>query len=153
MANRRDEVLAYLAGHHVMTLATHGHLGPWAAAVFYVNDGFSFTFLSAPHSRHSSDLAANPRAAAAIHENHPDWPDIKGIQLEGHVQKLSGPDRIKAMARYARKFPVVRPDAAPALIQAALGRMAWYQLAAQRCLFIDNSMGFGHRDEVPLTDS
>ena len=29
-------VAEYLARHHVMTLATQGGDGPWAAAVFYV---------------------------------------------------------------------------------------------------------------------
>ena len=35
-ASLQPEVAAYLADHHVMTLATHGPDGPWAAAVFYV---------------------------------------------------------------------------------------------------------------------
>ena len=38
-ANLPPEVAAYLAGHHVMTLATHGPEGPWAAAVFYAWTG------------------------------------------------------------------------------------------------------------------
>ena len=36
----RARALAYVAGHHVMTLATQGPDGPWAAAVFYAADGF-----------------------------------------------------------------------------------------------------------------
>ena len=151
MSKRRGEVLDYLAGHHVMTLATHGSLGPWAAAVFYVNDGFTLTFLSSPRSRHGSDLAVDSRCAAAIHEDYSDWLDIKGIQLEGQVRKLSGSDRIEAIARYARKFPVVRPDRAPALIRAALDRVAWYEFVPERCFFVDNSRGFGHREEIPLS--
>ena len=31
-------VADYLGGHHVMTLATCGPEGPWAAAVFYASD-------------------------------------------------------------------------------------------------------------------
>lgn len=150
MSERRDEVLDYLATHHVMTLATRGSLGPWAAAVFYVNDGFTLNFLSSPKSRHGGDLAADSHCAAAIHEDYSEWTGIKGIQLEGHVRKLSGSDRIEAIARYARKFPVVRPDRAPALIRAALDRISWYELAPERCFFVDNSKGFGHREEIPL---
>ncbi len=133
-----------------MTLATQGPGGPWAAAVFYVNDGFTLTFLSSPRSRHSGDLAEDSRCAAAIHEDYSDWPGIKGIQLEGRVRELSGADRAVAIARYAKKFPVVRPDRAPALIKAALKRVAWYQLVPERCFFVDNSQKFGHRDEIPL---
>lgn len=151
MSNRRDQVLDYLASHHVMTLASSSPQGPWAAAVFYVNSGFTLTFLSSQRSRHAGDLAADPRGAAAIHEDYSDWPDIKGIQLEGKVRMLSGSDRLEAVARYAKKFPVVRPDRAPELIRAALERVAWYQLVPERCFFVDNSQGFGHRDEIPLT--
>jgi hypothetical protein len=151
MSKRDDEVLDYLASHHVMTLATAGPQGPWAAAVFYINQGFTLTFLSSPRSRHSSDLAADSRCAAAIHEDYSDWPDIKGIQLEGQVRMLSGSKRIEAIARYAEKFPVVRPDRATALIQAALERVAWYELVPECCFFVDNSQGFGHREEIPLS--
>ena len=150
MPDRAAEALDYLASHHVMTLATNGSGGPWAAAVFYINDGFTLNFLSSPHSRHGVDLAANPRCAAAIHEDYPDWPDIKGIQLEGAVRRLSGADRVAAIARYAKKFPVVRPDRAPELIRSALARIAWFELAPDRCFLIDNSEGFGHRDEIVL---
>jgi len=150
MSGRRDEVLDYLASHQVMTLATHGPQGPWAAAVFYVNDGFTLTFLSSPGSRHAGDLTANPRCAAAIHEDYRDWPGIKGVQLEGQVQVLSGSSKILAIARYAEKFPVVRPDQAPASIRAALDRVSWYELVPERCFFIDNAQGFGHRDEITL---
>ncbi len=150
MSDRRDEVLEYLATHHVMTLATQGSDGPWAAAVFYVNVGFELTFLSSPRTRHATDLARDPRCAAAIHEDYSDWPEIKGIQLEGQVRELTGLERVEAIARYARKFPVVRADRAPEVIRAALDRISWYVLVPDRCLFIDNSLGFGHREEIPL---
>ena len=55
----RDQATAYVEGHNVMTLATHGPEGVWAAAVFYANDGFTLQFLSAPSSRHSRNIAAS----------------------------------------------------------------------------------------------
>ena len=33
-ASAQARIDAWLAGHHVMTLATQGPQGPWAAAVF-----------------------------------------------------------------------------------------------------------------------
>ena len=53
----RAQALAYLAAHHVVTIATHGPLGLWAAAVFYANDGFRLVFLSAGHTRHAQNLS------------------------------------------------------------------------------------------------
>ena len=150
MDDRRDEALRYVESHHVMTLATHGPEGPWAAAVFYVNRQFNLTFLSSATSRHGGDLAIAGRAAAAIHEDYDGWSQIKGIQLEGQVHKLTGKLRIEAIARYARKFPVVQPDNAPALIKAALRKVSWYELVPDRCYLVDNSLGFGHRDEIEL---
>lgn len=149
MSERRDEVLEYLSSHHVMTLATYSSRGPWAAAVFYANDGFVLTFLSSPRTRHAQDLEENPKCASAIHEDYSNWVDIQGVQAEGQARMLSGSSRIEAISRYARKFPVVRPDRAPALIRAALERVTWYEFVPDRMFFVDNSKGFGHREEIP----
>ncbi len=151
MSDHRDEALSYLATHAVMTLATYGPRGPWAAAVFYVNEGFTLTFLSSFRSRHAGDLAADPRCAVAIHEGNADWQKIRGLQLEGHVRMLSGSSRREAIARYAEKFPVTRLDQAPALIRAALMRVAWYRFVPERCFFVDNTRDFGKREEIPLS--
>ncbi|MCH7667979.1 MAG: pyridoxamine 5'-phosphate oxidase family protein [Acidobacteria bacterium] len=150
MSELRLKVLDYLANHNVMTLATNGPSGPWAAAVFYVNAGFTLTFLSSPRSRHAEDLSTDPRCAAAIHEDYNNWTEIKGIQIEGRVRVLSGSERIGAARRYAEKFPVTGPDQAPALIRVALKRVTWYELVPEHCHFVDNELGFGHRDEIPL---
>ncbi len=150
MSDRRDAALDYLERHQVMTLATGGPAGPWAAAVFYVNDGFDLTFVSSATSRHATDLARDPRCGAAIHEDYDDWRDIKGIQIEGTVRVLSGARKAAAIARYGAKYPVVLPDRAPSSLRAALEKITWYELVARRCFFVDNSLGFGHRDEIPL---
>ncbi len=150
MSDPRDQALAYVSDHNVATLATHGAQGPWAAAVFYISDGFTLTFLSSPKSRHASDLETNPQCAVAIHEDYKDWPEIKGLQLEGSVRKLSGSKKVGAITRYGSKFPVVRADRAPALIRAALEKVAWYEFTPTRCFFIDNSQSFGHRDEIEI---
>jgi len=45
-----------------MTIATSE---PWAAAVFYMNDGFTLHFLSAASTR----LATDRRVAVTVHED------------------------------------------------------------------------------------
>ena len=74
----RELALTYLHQHQVMTLATVGDEGPWAAAVFYVNEKFSLYFLSAGHTRHSQNIVEDSRVAATIQEDYRDWPSIKG---------------------------------------------------------------------------
>ncbi|MBI4772497.1 MAG: pyridoxamine 5'-phosphate oxidase family protein [Chloroflexi bacterium] len=145
----RERALAYLRQHNVMTLATAGPQGVWAAAVFYVNHDFTLYFLSAPTSRHSLNIAANPAVAATVQEDYRDWPEIKGIQLEGAAVRVEGTEKAAAVARYWLKFPIVGdPAQAPAEIARALSRIAWYRVTPARLYLIDNSHGFGHRDEV-----
>lgn len=146
MINPRDLALDYLNSHHVMTLATNGPGELWAAAVFYVNDGFEFYFLSAGHTRHAQNMAASPRVAATIQEDYPEWSVIKGIQLEGTVRQLKGRDREAAFRLYAGKFRFLEQPISA--IEMALARVNWYHLSPERLYFIDNSRGFGHRDEI-----
>ena len=144
-------VAEYLTAHHVMTLATQGAEGPWAAAVFYAGDGCSLIFLSSPTSRHCRNLAQDSRCAATIQEDYSDWARIKGIQLEGRVRELQGEEESRAQRLYGEKFPIVGAVAnVPPAIVKALARVRWFRLVPERFHFIDNSQGFGHRDEIDL---
>ena len=143
----RELALAYLAQHHVLTLATHGDDGPWAAAVFYASEAFTLFFLSSPRSRHAQHLAARPHAAGAIHEDNCAWPAIKGVQFEGTVARLEGAEQEAAERCYLAKFPFV-PGAADRDLQRALARVAWFKLMPVRLYYLDNSFGFGHRTRV-----
>ncbi len=146
-----ERVQTYLRLHNVMSLASQGDEGVWAAAVFYANDGFAACFLSAPTSRHCRNLAKDPRASATVNEDYADWPDIKGVQMEGIVSVLAGAEEEKARRLYGAKFPLVGNLAqAPLAIVNALAKVRWYKFVPQRLYFIDNSVGFGHRDEIDL---
>jgi uncharacterized protein YhbP (UPF0306 family) len=147
-SERRELALAYLSQHQVMTLATYGAEGPWAAAVFYVNKEFSFYFLSAGHTRHSQNISENSRVAATIQEDYKDWPSIKGIQMEGVVNQIQGDERQRAIYLYEEKYPFIKN--ATSQIRLALARVNWYRLLASRLYFIDNSKGLGHRDEITV---
>jgi uncharacterized protein YhbP (UPF0306 family) len=140
--------LAFVAGHHVMTLATYGPLGLWAAAVFYAHDGFRLVFLSAEHTRHAQNMAASPHVAATIQDDYDEWQTIQGIQLEGVVRLLSGTERSAALALFAGRFRFL--SSPTAAIEAALRRISWYSLEPERLYFVDNTQGFGHRDEIAL---
>lgn len=141
--------LAHLRRHHVMTLATSGEQGVWAAALFYVNDGLTLYFLSSPATRHCTNLSQHRRAAVTIQADCTDWREIRGLQAEGSVCELSGDEEARARKLYGDKFPVVGKLAqAPAAIVKALARVRWYRFVPDRAWFIDNSAGFGHREEL-----
>jgi uncharacterized protein len=137
----------YVAQHHVMTLATQGGDGPWAAAVFYVRDGDDLIFLSSPSSRHCRDFAAQPRCAATIQSDVDEWRAIQGIQVEGSVSELQGEEKARAQQLYGERFPFVKPGSAPTDIVLALARVRWYRLRISRLYFIDNRRGLGKREQ------
>lgn len=148
MSDPRQNALAYLAAHQVVTLATHGPEGLWAAAVFYASDGFDLCFLSAGHTRHARNIAASPAVAATIQEDYRDWPSIQGIQLSGAARQLTGDEREAAIALYRAKYPFIAQPI-PALVT-ALTRVNWYRLTPDELYFVDNTKGFGHRDAIAL---
>lgn len=140
------------ANHHVMTLATQGGDGPWAAAVFYAWVDGALIFLSSPKSRHAANLAQDGRCAATIQqEDYSDWQQIKGVQVEGRVQQLHGEDPPAPALPMRKNFPSPGPwRSIPPAIAEAFARVSWYRLAPVRLYFIDNAKGFGHRDEIGL---
>ncbi len=147
----RARALAFLEGHHVLTLATAAADGPWGAAVFYASRGFTLYFLSAPTTRHGRALAADPRVAGTIQEDTADWRAVRGVQLEGRARALDGEEAAAARRLFGRKFPVVeRLEGAPAALVEALARVRWYELVPSRLYLVDNAQGFGRRDEIAL---
>ena len=148
---QRSKALSYLETHNVMTLATCGPEGAWAAAVFYANRDFTLYFVSSPQSRHARDIAREPRVAAAIHEDYREWPAIQGIQLSGNVERLEGAARDAALACYRHKFGFLsNPSTALAPVLAALGKAACYRLTPSELFFIDNAAGFGQRSSIAI---
>jgi len=153
-----DAVLKYLREHNTATISTLGEDGPWATALFYVSDGLTLYFLSDPKTLHCRNITANPIVAATINEDYRDWREIKGIQLKGTAAIVTGGrEKAKAFGLYTKKFPFVSEFfSSPAKItQAMLGKLtstAFYKLVPQKVLFLDNQLGFGHREEVRIED-
>jgi uncharacterized protein YhbP (UPF0306 family) len=133
-----------------MSLATFGDDGLWSAAIFYVNLELALYFLSAGHTRHARNMDTRPQVAATIQEDYRGWQEIKGIQLSGAVVKLEGSAQEEAIRLYRHKFPFAFD--APRLREAIL-RVNWYRLDPENLYFVDNSRGFGHRDEISLAES
>jgi uncharacterized protein YhbP (UPF0306 family) len=145
----RERVLAFLGEHHVMTLATVGRDGPWAAAVFYAHDGLKLYFLSAPSSRHAECLAADPRVAATIQRDYDDWPGIRGLQISGTARAVAPADEARIRTLYQQRYPLVGGGAGvPRAIMEALNKIRWYELVPENVYLIDNTLGFAHREHL-----
>jgi hypothetical protein len=148
-ADLRDLVQAYLRDHRTMTLATHDGEGPWAATVFYVNDGPRFYWLSKPTARHSKAIAVDPRVAATIQEDYPIGVPVQGVQMAGTAVELGRVESVKPGLLYAAKFPYLSVDQ-PGELAALLAVSRMYRFTPSRVYFIDNNKGIGHRDEIDL---
>lgn len=150
----KQQVLEYLASHNTMTLATCAGAAPWAATVFFASDDLRLYFFSAPQSRHCLNLAANPKVAVTVQEDYQDWRQIKGVQLEGRVELVDGVvAKAKAMAIYAIKYPEVITlftDPNSGIFHKAFLKVKFYCVVPEKLFFIDNSAGFGKRQELAL---
>ena len=170
----KERVLKYLEEHCAMTIATEKDGVPWATAVFYASDGFNLYFLSDPESRHSKNIAENPLVGITVNEDYHDWKNIKGIQMEGRSRLVSSEEEMaKAIDVYAKKYPFTAPYLKP---MSSLSKtieyldnllkklpfvpglpktftVRFYVVIPTTVRFIDNEIGFGHKDEFTVEDT
>jgi hypothetical protein len=157
-ADLTSRVQDFLARHKTMTLATAGADGaPQAAAVFYAADeAMDLFFLSSPNSRHSLNLARQPRVAATIQADNQAWQSIQGLQIEGTAHVVEGAAGLAhALRVYAVRFDFLRgllgvENAGPAALRGPLASSRFYILRPAWLRLIDNKLGFGHKEELIL---
>ena len=143
-------VAAFLDEHHVMSLATAGAQGPHAANLFYARDGFALFWVSDPASRHSLELLTDGRVAATIARDYADFPPIRGLQLAGRARCVTDEaERARARQILEGRYPFLKvpPDGA---LRENYARVAIFRLDMARCVLIDNSRGFGHKDVLDV---
>ncbi len=148
-----ERIAAFLDDHHVMSLATCGGQGPHAASLFYARDGFTLFWVSDPASRHSGELEADGRVAATIARDFSDFAAIRGLQVSGRARRVVDPsERASARRILEARYAFLKQPADPALRQ-NYERAHIYRLDIVRCVLIDNSRGFGHKEALELRDS
>ena len=144
-------VIEYMDSFTTMTLACASAGQPWAAAVFYAREGLDLIFFSSRMSRHSKAFSEKPEAAAAIHGDYRGWKEIKGLQMEGRVEPISGKSaRVRALAVFLKRYPFVSeffssPLSVGATVAGKMSKMELYLFRPERILYINNEAGFGTR--------
>jgi uncharacterized protein len=143
----------FLAGHHVMSLATVGSSGPHATSLFYACDGLALIWVSKLDTQHSREIEADPRVAATVAPDYSDFANIRGVQISGKARRILAPDdRIRHLAELEARYPFLGQLAAgPLKLRQAYARTAVYRLQPARVVLIDNTKGFGHRDALELS--
>lgn len=88
-----------------MQIATSVDGQPWCCTVFYVYDkDFNFYWISKPDTRHSKEIAKNPKVAGAIVLPHVPKDPSRGIQFQGRAKLLSGKEEEIASKFFIRQF-------------------------------------------------
>ncbi|NUQ36980.1 MAG: pyridoxamine 5'-phosphate oxidase family protein [Caldilineales bacterium] len=138
--------LSFLAAHNTLALATRGpEEAVHAAAVFYaVGAGAALYFLSEAKTVHARHIAAGAEVAATIEENNQEWQRIRGLQLHGWAAPCPAGEEAEARRVYAARFPFV---AAASILAGPLARARFYKLTPRWMRLIDNTLGFGHKEE------
>jgi len=144
----RAEIEAFIAAHHTVALATVAEDGSaHAASLLYVPDGLNLLWTSDRASRHSQHLEARRRVTATIAPDYSDFAAIRGVQIAGEAERLSGViDIARACALLTARYAFLAQLAgAPAALRAAWDKASFYRLRPSRITLIDNTKGFGHK--------
>jgi len=151
------KALEVLHSQHIITLATSDEKRAWASPLYYVLKSGIFYFFSNPESRHIVNSLGGKIVAGSVHEPSSGWADIRGVQMEGHIEE-AGFDMgsTTAYALYLSRFSFIRdmgkvisPMSTFAAIEASF-KVKWYKYVPTRVYYLDNSIRFGYREEVDL---
>lgn len=153
----RYRIVEYLERHSTLSLATCQGGQPWVANLFYASDeSLRLFFLSSGSSLHCRHIAASPRVSVSISGQYDDWASIKGLQLAGTASEVSAAARSNVMDRYLERFPNLRrmlqagADDSERLIASRLLSSPFYCIQPRWIRLIDNSRGFGNKQELRL---
>ena len=143
-----ERIHTFLAAHNTLTLATTGPDDgrPHACALFYaLAPDLTLYFLSDPQTLHARHLKDGAQVAATIETNNQDWRTLRGLQLHGFAGPCSEPcEEETARAVYNARFPFITTAAT---LASPLVRARYYKLVPSWIRLIDNTQGFGHKEE------
>jgi hypothetical protein len=145
----KSSISRYLVRHTTLSLATCHDGLPWSTDLFYVSDdNCQLYFVSSVTTWHCQHIAADPRVSVSISGECSDWKEIKGLQLVGVASVVSGADRDGVIETYLTKFPALKKLHQASEILSLFWESSFYRISPEWIRLIDNSKGFGHKDEM-----
>ncbi|MGV9565151.1 hypothetical protein [Streptomyces sp. NPDC003480] len=150
--NHTDEALRasleeLLAHNTLFSLATAGPGGAHINTAFFAHDGeLNLYFVSERSTQHSRNTASDPRAAATVTRQPPEYGEhLQGVQLSGVVHEARNAEAGAALVCYQGRFPTFAQDTATQ--QSFLtgeGPLALYRFRAEALTLLDEPR-FGRR--------
>jgi uncharacterized protein YhbP (UPF0306 family) len=145
----KSSICRYLVRHTTLSLATCHDSQPWSTDLFYASDdSCRLYFVSSVTTRHCQNIASNPQVSVSISGEVADWREIKGLQLDGVAGVVSEADRDGVIEMYLTKFPALKTLHQASELLSLLLESHFYCISPKWIRLIDNSKGFGHKDEM-----
>ena len=137
------DINKFIQNHNTLTLATERNHEVFAAALFYVPVNYckALIFVSNPKSEHIKNLEYNAKCAATIQKNNLDWEKIKGIQIKGNIEIAKD----NYWEEYLNEFDYISKSNT---LKEAMKKVKLYKLKIEWTRFIDNTKGFGNKNEI-----
>ncbi len=154
---QREAIQQMLEAHNTISLATSRDGKPWAASVFFASDkNLNLFFVSDDHTHHARDIGNGSAVVATANVDCAQWSDVKGLQISGFAEPITGMERVGALQHYLLKFPDVK-----ALFETPRGKdeetiarrlksATLYRVKPRWIRLIDNSQWFGYKLELDL---
>jgi uncharacterized protein YhbP (UPF0306 family) len=134
----------------VMSIAVGSNGTAWSAPVYYLFDAKMFYFFSNPESRHIK-LSNAGLASASIFRDDPDIKNLAGIQMSGTILKAPlNAESVMVAKRYCTLFNISGNAKDILSFFASKFHASLYCFEPQIIYYMDNSKGFGSREEVVL---
>lgn len=143
----REDILALLDQHRIMTIATLRPDGwPQATTVGYVSEGLTLYFLCGLDSQKAANLARDDRVSLTIDHDTPELMAITGLSMAAHARAVE--DREEAariISLLPTKYPVQvdMPFAMPTPEQVRI-----FRVMPTVTSVLNYAKGFGHTDLV-----
>ena len=145
----KSSIRRYLVRHTTLSLATCHDGRPWSTDLFYAgDDSCQLYFVSSVTTWHCQHIAANPRVSVFISGECSDWKESKGLQLVGVASVVSKADLDGVVETYLTKFPALKKLHQASEILSIFRESSFYRISPEWIRLMDNSKGFGHKDEM-----
>lgn len=149
ISGTHHSIYAFLLLHKVMTIAFTDTAGPGACALWFTpSPDLELFFLSSPRTRHGMALASGGHVAFTIQKDDQSWQCIQGVQGTGYCAPVPDMQMDNAWQTYSARFPFVLQQFGT--IAVALASVTLWSVKPTWFRLIDNTKGFGHKDEVTL---
>lgn len=154
----KESILKFLTLHNTMTLATVRDNLPYAASLFYANDGFNLYFVSSLNSRHSLNIDQIANVSVTINKDYSDsrmWKSIKGLQISGKAHLVPSQDVSAVKNVYFEKYPFAESifrdrNVGSQNVGSQSADFRFFDIVPESIRLIDNETAFGYKQEISL---